>query len=247
MPSNSYFSVLSGIACALLSISSSAHAQEQMSPEWKACVSGAPPDRIRGCTKLMQPGLNRDALSDLLQRRGIAYLESGDRTRAFQDFDEAIRIKPDDESFATRGRAYRLEHDLHRAINDLDHAVRINAGNSFALSQRARAYRELGDGAKAARDFDESLRLNPLDNYTRYNRATFRAERGETAFALQDFDAIIKRMNELLLKRPNAPLFLFLRGLAKQGKGDAAGGAADIAAAKAGEPNVADNFWRLGR
>ena len=71
------------------------------------------------------------------------------------------------------------------------------------------------------------------------SRGAIRLKLGDTEQALGDFEAA-------LALNPRQPVALFGRGLAKQRRGDGAGGAADIAAAKAIRADVADDFAKLG-
>ena len=242
------FRTLLAASC-LLPVATSSLSEEG-SQEWNWCHRSESVDlTINGCTALIQSGrYTRDDLVRAFLARGIAYHERGDTVRAFQDFNEAIRLAPTfNQGFYERGRTYRLLGDTVRAIQDLDKAVQLDPTWSFGYGERGKAYRDSGDLARAIQDFDEALRLNPGDNFARYNRAILYRDNGDTPSAIQDFDEIINRQDELLRRHGNQAVFLYLRGLAKQGRGDAAGGAADIAAAKAIKDNVAERFWRLAR
>ncbi|MFI5031524.1 MAG: hypothetical protein ACHQPH_12570 [Reyranellales bacterium] len=57
--------------------------------------------------------------------------------------------------------------------------------------------------------------------------------------AIADYDNALKR-------NPTLPPSQFGRGVAKRGKGDLSGGDADIIAAKAIDPGVADKMAKLG-
>jgi tetratricopeptide (TPR) repeat protein len=59
---------------------------------------------------------------------------------------------------------------------------------------------------------------------------------------LGQFDAAIADDDAALKLRPRIAEALYSRGLARRSKGDAAGAADDIAAAKAIQPDIADKF-----
>ena len=69
-------------------------------------------------------------------------------------------------------------------------------------------------------------------------------DRGIGYAANGDNDRAIEDYNEALKLNPKQALSLFGRGLAKLKKGDASGGEADIAAAKAIQTNIAEEFGR---
>lgn len=84
---------------------------------------------IDACTRLIESGsLSADDLHETYTKRGQAYVANGlhengydlgQYTRAIQDFDEAIRLKPDDAfAFYTRGM---IEGEMgNRAAQDAD-------------------------------------------------------------------------------------------------------------------------------
>jgi tetratricopeptide (TPR) repeat protein len=65
-------------------------------------------------------------------------------------------------------------------------------------------------------------------------------------YVTNSFDKAIADYNQALSLNPKMAPALYGRGLAKLKQGDAGGGNADIAAAKALTPNIADEFDRYG-
>ena len=63
--------------------------------------------------------------------------------------------------------------------------------------------------------------------------------KGDSGRALQDFD-------QALSLRPGNVVALYGRGIARRRTGNQKGGDADIAAAKAIRPDIADEFTRMG-
>ena len=109
------------------------------------------------------------------------------------------------------------------------------AYNNRALS-RAIASSELVD---ALADSDQALKLLPLNLEVRDTRGFIYLKRGEFDRAIADYEAGLR------LDPPNKADFLYGRGLARTKKGDA-GGDADIAAAKAITPHIAEDFAKYG-
>jgi tetratricopeptide (TPR) repeat protein len=70
--------------------------------------------------------------------------------------------------------------------------------------------------------------------------------RGLILLRLGRLDESIAQYAAAIKAQPRAPVALYGRGLAELKKGDKADGDADIAAAKAIAPAVADQFKRLG-
>jgi len=109
-----------------------------------------------------------------------------------------------------------------------------DAANHY--NNRGIIYRIKGDYDRAIADYDKAILLNRGDYPAAfYNRALAYADKGEYDHALADFDVVMR------FDAKNA-LALYARGLTLLKKGDAEAGKADIAAAKAINPNIVEQF-----
>lgn len=88
-------------------------------------------------------------------------------------------------------------------------------------------------------DCDTSLQFRPDDPDTLDSRALVFFRRGDYHDAIRDCDAV-------LAQRPKFARSLYVRGLSRLKARGAAGGDADIAAAKAIDPKIADEYARYG-
>ena len=82
----------------------------------------------------------------------------------FKDFDEAIRLDPNDAlAYYNRGRAKYNLNDKTAAIKDYDEAIRLDPKNAIAYRFRGIAKSGLEDETAAIKDYDEAIRLDPKD------------------------------------------------------------------------------------
>jgi tetratricopeptide (TPR) repeat protein len=96
----------------------------------------------------------------------------------------------------------------------------------------------LGDLNGALQDCDAALQLKPDNADTLDSRGFVKLKLGQAPNAIVDYDAALK----LSAKKASS---LFGRGVAKLKIGNASGNN-DIAAAKAIDPGIADEFQRYG-
>jgi tetratricopeptide (TPR) repeat protein len=95
-------------------------------------------------------------------KRGDAYLEKGDASRAIADYTEAIRLKPNDfVAFDQRCNAYLEKGDYERAIADCSTSIGLNPKDPTTFYNRGVAYGEKGDYERAIADYTEAVRLGP--------------------------------------------------------------------------------------
>jgi tetratricopeptide (TPR) repeat protein len=88
-------------------------------------------------------------------------------------------------------------------------------------------------------DCTEALQIAP-------NNAIIMDSRGFAYLRLSRLDDAVADYDEALKLNPKQAASLYGRGLAKLKKGDAGGGEADIAAAKAIQADIAEEFARYG-
>jgi tetratricopeptide (TPR) repeat protein len=97
-----------------------------------------------------------------LALRGLAWSLKGDYTKAIQDYDEAINIRPNDAwVFNDRGVAYYRQQKYDQALADFSEAIRLSPKFEEAYSYRIKTYSRLKDYEKAEADINEVLRLDP--------------------------------------------------------------------------------------
>jgi tetratricopeptide (TPR) repeat protein len=139
-------------------------------------------------------------------------------------------------AFDNRGVAFRRKGEYDRALQDYEQAIRLNPSNATAYNNRGIIYRIKNEYARAIADYDEAIWLKNSDYPAAYyNRALAYADKGEYELSLRDFD-VVMRFN------PRNALALYALGLTLLKKGDTEAGKNDISAAKAINPDIAEQF-----
>jgi tetratricopeptide (TPR) repeat protein len=138
------------------------------------------------------PGpLTNDA--NFYRERGIAAYRSGDFQGAIGNFDEAIRLNPDDaQSHNIRGNVWDELGVFERALADYDAAIRIDSSNPAAFHDRAILWQRKGALDKALVDLDRAIRFSFTDAHLYCDRGLVWYQRGRHERAIADFDQAIK-------------------------------------------------------
>jgi len=198
--------------------------------------------QLGGCTALIESGKMADKpLAWSHTNRGMAYMFKGDLDRAMNDFNKAVELDP---SYAMalidRGTAYDNKGDHEHAIADFDAAIKLDPKSADALTGRCAARAEAGsDLQQALIDCEQSLAIRGKDAGALNSRAF-------TYLRLGKFDEAIADYNSALKSNPKLASALYGRGLAKQKKGDSAGGQIDMASANLVQSDIADEFAGYG-
>ena len=181
----------------------------------------------------------------VFNNRGFAYALKGEYDRAIADYNEAIRLNPKEaQIFNGRGNAYSNKKEYDLAIADFSEAIRIAPELPEFFVRRCWARAQAGRAlAEALSDCDEALRLAPNHRDVALValglRGLVHLKYGMFDRAIADYDAALKH------DAKDAEL-LYGRGVAKLKSGDKAGGAADMAAAKAINANIAEVYAAFG-
>ena len=136
--------------------------------------------------------------------------------------------------YINRAWAYALKGIYEQEFADLTKAISLDPNNADVFHYRGAVYEHRGEHDLAIKDFDESLRLRPNDAPTLDSRGAVFMKMGKFDKALSDFNTAVQYGHFI-----NS---LYARGWAKLKMGDTTGGNADIAAAKAANPNIAEKW-----
>jgi tetratricopeptide (TPR) repeat protein len=200
------------------------------------CRSTDPDTRIAGCTAVIQASEGwKVNLYQIYNNRGNAYYSKRDYDHAIQDFNEAVRLSPNDaNTYYTRGNAhggrgiaydnkYDYEHaiqDYNEAIQDYTDAIRLNQSYAFAYYGRGIAYDSRGiehdnsdDYNRAIQDYNEAILLSP-------NNAGAYKYRGVAYNHKSDYDRAIQDFSEAIRLNPKDSVAYLGRGIAHIYKGD---------------------------
>jgi tetratricopeptide (TPR) repeat protein len=207
---------------------------------WAQCPDASPDSSIGGCTALIESG--QETTQDLAEafiNRGHAYDRMGEQARAIQDFDQAIKLKPDDaQAFYIRGTAYEYKGEHARAIQVYEQAIKLKPDYADAWANRCVSRAMIGELQAALTDCNESLRLS--------NGKRALASRALVYLKLKNAGAAIADCDAALAIDPKMAVSLYSRALAKRLKGDPAASDADIAAANKIDPAIGETFVMLG-
>lgn len=167
---------------------------------WAECQAADPDTRIRGCTAVIESGLEaREGLVVALYNRASAYQTRGDYDRAIRDYDAAILLDASDpDAFLNRGVVCGTRGDHARAIRDFDAAIRLDPGNARAFNNRGASYMAKGTYTHALRDYGEAIRLDPGYAKAFRNRGDVYTALGDHAHASQDYEAALRLERSLV-------------------------------------------------
>jgi tetratricopeptide (TPR) repeat protein len=174
--------------------------------------------------------------------RGDIFSEKGGEDRAIKDYTKAIELDPDWMwPLEDRGIIYEKRHQWDLAIQDFNKVVALSPDNSTGYNSRCWVLAiSGGDLTQALTDCNMALALQS-------NNANFLDSRGFVYLKMENYSNAIEDYDAALMRNPKLASALYGRGIAKLRNGKADSGNADIAAAKAIDPNIADEFvdWGL--
>ncbi|MDZ4869859.1 MAG: tetratricopeptide repeat protein [Alphaproteobacteria bacterium] len=163
----------------------------------KVCEGGAGiavNDAILACTKLVQSTDQTSvALSAAFNNRGRAYAQKRQFDQARADFDEAIRLRPENaDAIHNRGVAYAAMSQYPLAMADFDRAIQLAPNFALAFFNRGRTNQTQDKFAEAVADYDQVIRLKPDFAEAFGQRGLAYKDLGKHDNALADYDRALR-------------------------------------------------------
>ena len=119
--------------------------------------------------------------------------ERGELTGAIEDFDEAIKLRPDSENvWFYSGVAKRRVGRYEEAIKSFDEAIKLDAYDAVTWYHRGMAKMELERYEEAVADYDEAIKLDADFAYAWIDRGVAKMELKRYEEAIADHDEAIK-------------------------------------------------------
>ncbi len=164
------------------------------------------------CTTAIQSGeLSDQDLAVILNNRGLAYYNKKNYDRAIEDYNQVIRLAPNDtDSFYRRGLSYFEKNDYSRAIQDFDEAIKLNPDNAAILQSRGWAYESKNDYDQAIRDYDRAISLQSSYGPAFIRRAKVYEAKRQYEQALADYEAATQADPMLASERAKGFVFFYL-------------------------------------
>jgi tetratricopeptide (TPR) repeat protein len=164
-----------------------------------ACTQADGPDaKIAACTRLLESGkLTNQERSKAYQARGIFWREKGERDRAIADFNEALRLTPNDSDvYNNRGIIWIDMGEVDRAFSDFNESV-LHApqtvDSAIFYENRGDVWREQKrEFDRAIVDYSNAIRLDPKDSKAYLNRGIAWKELGQFDRAIADYTVAIR-------------------------------------------------------
>ena len=127
---------------------------------------------------------------------GNLLTEAGQPQRAVGQFDQWIKVHPDDvrRPSALNGRCWARAlagQDLDAALRDCDAALRTRPGTPAFLDSRGVVQLRRGEWVKAVADFDAGLAKQPKMAWSLYGRGIAKLHTGDVAGGKMDMDAAL--------------------------------------------------------
>jgi tetratricopeptide (TPR) repeat protein len=133
-----------------------------------ALAAGNDDEAIRLFTQAINAPVKTPRLYYDYVSRGVAYLKKDMTAEAMQDFDEALKLKPEDQDARfRRAGLFVQQKQYEKAIDDytafLDNDKdRMDPNRAMALRLRGFSYNTLQQDVKAGADYMEACMINPM-------------------------------------------------------------------------------------
>jgi tetratricopeptide (TPR) repeat protein len=128
-----------------------------------------------------------------LSNRGCILIQKKEFEKSLLDFDEAIRVAPNDvQPYIDRGSAHREMKDYERAIDDFNRAIQLHPSEAPAYYWRGTAWAAQSKHLRAIADYDEAVRRDPYYVSAYHQRALSWNAVREYEKAIADYNKCVR-------------------------------------------------------
>jgi tetratricopeptide (TPR) repeat protein len=212
----------------------------------EACINhdgkSALPRVVQACTEALDHRIFEGrARFFLFADRAAAYFAMGDKQHALDDYNEAVKLAPQNaELYYNRGVFYAAQPDDDAALRDFDAAIGIDPKQVGALRQRARIYYARNNFGSALADYSEAIRLEP-------KTAALWRERGIIYLQQHDYQDAVRDEAQAIQLDPKLAQAYYLRGIAFANLHDSNNASGDIKSAVDLDPSLAHYVTITGK
>ena len=213
-------------------------------PDAIVCADGkaAAETAILACTRLIESHrYNEAGYVTWVTNRGLHEQRGGLFVQAIKDFDEAIRLKPNDSNlYLARGATYGMSEQLDKAIADFERVLALVPDSGDAFMNRATARNRKGDRVGSLSDYTKAIGFIPENWMAWDGRCWVRAIIGH------DLEGALADCEKAMQLHPDAANTLNTRGFIfyRQGRFEDAIGSYDASIAR--DPKVASSYYMRG-
>ncbi|MDR1575592.1 MAG: tetratricopeptide repeat protein [Treponema sp.] len=133
------------------------------------------------------------SMENIVFQSGVSYLNQEDYDAALREFNETIRLNPNNASaYAYRGRAYQRRGNYDQAIADCDKAISLNPNDPMAYFARGSSYYGKENYGQAISDLTQSINLDPHNSNAYNNRGISHLNNGDVDQAIDDYKQALR-------------------------------------------------------
>lgn len=137
-----------------------------------------------------------DAL--VYMKSGRDYLRSSDYDLAIANFDKAIALNPNHDSYYIRGEAYYYKREYARAIEDFTIAIQFNPIHTAVYRNRANAYYNIGDYDRCITDCTKAIEMDSNYAGAYHTRGKAYDKKGDRTRSRVDFKTVKQLQNVII-------------------------------------------------
>ena len=148
---------------------------------------------------------------------GVALVKKGQTDEAFKQYQEAIRLNPDDPNAHNNlGNALVKKGQIDEAITQIQEALRLKPDYAEAHNTLGAALHKMGQIDEAISQLQEALRLKPDYAEAHNNLGTALGEKGQIDEAISQYQEAIRLKPDYALAHNNLGIALYRKGRASE-------------------------------
>ena len=145
-----------------------------------------------------------------LFRRARLFRVTGEYEKAIKDYDEYIKLQPDEfRGYINRGIVNLEKKDFENSLIDLSKGLEINPNDHIGYSFMADLKKELGNLEEAILSMEKAIEIDPKNGF-------YFLKKGKIYIDLDNYEKAEKDLTKAIKLGENDPAIYYLRGMSRR-------------------------------
>lgn len=150
--------------------------------------------KFKEALPLLNKAVEANASAATFNTRGVAYFQMKEYENALLDYEQALKIDPENyQPYFNRAKLRVVKNETDAALSDFAEAIRRSPQTTDIYLDRGQLFDLLGQLDNALTDFDKAVAIDPKNAVAWYNRGNIYFQKKDLGLAITSFQQAVQQ------------------------------------------------------